>query len=301
MKPVTIPNTFATQAGPIPLVQLDQDFAALQVATNDIATYSNYFIDLSGAANQINVTTTGLTFSYVAGVELAVKVSNTSTSTVVNINVNALGNQLVLLANGLPPSVGQIVSGQILVLMYNGSNFVINSSQGGSIWSAGDGGALVGQPSFGDQGAGTLSVQNAIYSGGIILSPLVGARVNSTSARTSTTLTNDALLLTALATNAVYNFTLGVSISGSVNFNINYSGSFNSGLYIANNIAGGTAQSGYVSTTQTGNVLNNTLTGIYLSGQIQTTSSGNLALSWASASGASVSLGNGALSANRVA
>ena len=54
-KPVTISNIFQNQVGPIPLIELDQNFSALAAVQNDFATYSNYLTDVSGAANQITV------------------------------------------------------------------------------------------------------------------------------------------------------------------------------------------------------------------------------------------------------
>ncbi len=124
MKPVTITYTFQNQSGPIPLAELDTNFSALSAVANDFGTYSNYLIDISGAANQITVTTpAGTTFGYVAGVGLQVKIANTTTSATVNINVNSLGNQPLVNADNSALLPGQFVAGQILYLMYDGTNF----------------------------------------------------------------------------------------------------------------------------------------------------------------------------------
>jgi len=123
-KPIVIPNTFQNQVGPIPLIQLDQDFSALAATQNDFATYSNYLVDVSGAVNQITVSTpAGTTFSYVAGVGVQIKIANTTTSATVNINVNSLGNQPLVNSDGSSLVAGQFVAGQILYLIYDGTSF----------------------------------------------------------------------------------------------------------------------------------------------------------------------------------
>ena len=126
-KPISIPTTFGALTGPIPLSTLDGNFGAVSSAINDISTYSNYFVD-GGVVNAMTVTTTGLTFAYNAGIRLQVKVSNTNTSTAVTLNVNGLGNIAVLNQDGTLPTVGQLVSGTIIDLIYNGSSFVLAGS-----------------------------------------------------------------------------------------------------------------------------------------------------------------------------
>ncbi len=123
-KPVSIPSTFQNQSGPIPLSQLDNNFTQVAAAINDFGTYGNYLIDISGAANQLTVATpVGTTFGYVAGVGLQVKVAVTTTLSTVNINVNTLGNQLILNSDGSSLTVGQFIAGQIISLIYDGANF----------------------------------------------------------------------------------------------------------------------------------------------------------------------------------
>jgi hypothetical protein len=123
---VTVPNQFQAQNGPIPLSQLDNNFTALSGPLNAAATFSNYYVDSSGAANTLTVTISSpQTFSYTAGVRLDVKLSNTNTSSTVNINVNSLGNQAIVNGDGTSVAVGQLVAGMILSLMYNGTNFLL--------------------------------------------------------------------------------------------------------------------------------------------------------------------------------
>src|SRR5579859_3343379 len=93
---VSLPNTFANQSGTIQLALLDQNFSPLASALNALSSFSNYFLDTSGAANAITVTVAApLTFGYTAGIQLQVKLANTTTSGTVVINVNALGNKSV--------------------------------------------------------------------------------------------------------------------------------------------------------------------------------------------------------------
>lgn len=128
-KPITTPFTFQTQAGPIPLSQLDTDFSTAAAAINDFATYSNFLTDTSGAPNQITVTVpVGLTFSYSAGVKLEVLLANTTTSTAVQINVSGLGNKAVQNIDGTVPAIGQLVAGMILQLQFNGTVFLLTGS-----------------------------------------------------------------------------------------------------------------------------------------------------------------------------
>ena len=139
-KPITIPNAFATQPGPIPLIQLDNDFTTCSGAINDLATYANYFVDSSGAANQITVTVNPpLTVSYTAGLTLQIKIANTNTSTAVNINVNALGNISVVNPDGSLPLSGQFTAGGIYSFQYEavtGKFQALTPSRSQSVYSA---------------------------------------------------------------------------------------------------------------------------------------------------------------------
>ncbi len=123
-KPVSIPSTFQNQSGPIPLSQLDNNFTQVAAAINDFGTYGNYLIDISGAANQLTVTTpANTTFTLASGVPIQVKVANATTLATVNINVNSLGNVLIVNADSSALLPGQFSSGQIVSLIYDGTNF----------------------------------------------------------------------------------------------------------------------------------------------------------------------------------
>lgn len=130
-KPVSGQNVFQNQAGPIPLSQLDSNFTLLINAANDVATYANYFVDASGAANTLTVTVTApLTFAYVTGIGLQVKLAFTNTISAVNINVNALGNKPIINNDGSALAVGQLIANSILELIYDGVSFRLQSPTG---------------------------------------------------------------------------------------------------------------------------------------------------------------------------
>lgn len=169
-KPITTPFTFQAQAGPIPLSQLDNDFATAAAAINDFATYSNYLTDTSGAPNQITVTIpVGTTFSYSAGVKLEVLLGNTTTSTAVQINVSGLGNKAVQNIDGSVPAVGQLIAGMILQLQYNGTVFLLTGAASKPVSIAPfivGAGVQLGAPTGGDQGAGTLNLAGGVFDNG---------------------------------------------------------------------------------------------------------------------------------------
>jgi len=205
-KGVVLSFTFATQAGPIPLSDLDTNFGQLAAAVNDFGSYNNYLVDSSGAANTITVTTpANTTFSYVTGQLLQVLLANTNTSATVNINVNSLGNKTVVNQGQTNVGAGQLIAGTILLLQYNGTSFVLLSSGTSGLFASGSaanpsiafltypntgiynpgsntlgfavagvsagiigntGGLQWGTPTGGDQGLGTINVQNGYYLNG---------------------------------------------------------------------------------------------------------------------------------------
>jgi hypothetical protein len=125
-KPLTVTNTFASQAGPIPLSQLDADIAQLALAINDVPTYGNYYSDI-GAVNALAVTVPApLTFTYATGAWLDVLVANNNTSTV-TLNVNALGAKAVVDMSGVALTAGMLLGGGIFRLVYDGTSFRVAS------------------------------------------------------------------------------------------------------------------------------------------------------------------------------
>jgi hypothetical protein len=126
-KPVTLPNVFGSQAGPIPLSQLDADYNVLAAAINDIATYGNYYSD-SGAVNALAITVAGpLTFTYTTGVWFDVLVGNTNTAAA-TLNVNGLGPKAIVDQSGAALLAGALVGGSAYRLVYDGTSFRMLSS-----------------------------------------------------------------------------------------------------------------------------------------------------------------------------
>jgi hypothetical protein len=162
-KPILIANVFATQTGPIPLSELDTNFSTAYAAINDYATYSNYLVDTSGVANTITVTTpANTTFGYTAGVQIQVKVANTTTSTAPQINVNGLGLQNIVNADGSAMVIAQIIAGQLCIFQYDGTAFRL-LSQGGSSAITGVNALAVGPPGTLSFGTGTVNATVNYY------------------------------------------------------------------------------------------------------------------------------------------
>jgi hypothetical protein len=129
--------TFANQSGPIPLAELDTNYLAITAAINSFATYGNFLVDSSGAANSITVTTPGnTTYSYTAGTPLQVQVANTTTISAVQINVNGLGSKTVINADGTALLAGEIVQNQICQFIYDGTSMrLVSSGASGATYS----------------------------------------------------------------------------------------------------------------------------------------------------------------------
>lgn len=123
MKPITVPNTFATQNGPIPLSQLDANFSTAYAAINDPSTYNNYLVD-SGSANSIVASFAGgLTYtSYKAGDLISVKVAVTNTGAT-TINVNSIGSRNAINQGGSAMTAGQLVAAGVYDFVYDGTSF----------------------------------------------------------------------------------------------------------------------------------------------------------------------------------
>ena len=128
---VTVPNTFATATTSIPLSQLDTNFGNLGSAINNAATYSNYAVDV-GVVNNYAIDITGIDTTYVAGIRFQFKAANTNTNAC-SLNVNSQGTKAIVRTNGtdLPP--GSIITGAIVDVMYDGTNFQLMNSEIGGI------------------------------------------------------------------------------------------------------------------------------------------------------------------------
>jgi trimeric autotransporter adhesin len=189
-KPVSISFTFQTQSGPIPLSELDTNFASLAQAINDFATYGNYLIDTSGAANVITVNTPGgTTFSYNAGVPIQVQIAHTTTISGVTINVNGLGSKAVVNNDGSVLIVGAFVVGQILEMMYDGTSFRVLPQPGANTVSS------FAQLTVGPPASGTaltvigLGGANTISANGFVVAQAGNVTINAPSSGSALTMT----------------------------------------------------------------------------------------------------------------
>jgi hypothetical protein len=181
----------------------------------------------------------------------------------------------------------------------------------------GDGGVVVGAPTGGDQGVGTVNATGYYLNGAalpVALAQTVVNQTGTTSKSGSTTLSNDSTLVATLAANATYTFQLMVgaatlgSTATNINCNINFSGSILAGNY---NVGIGSGSGSVIQnwvvasavTTLQFNTQNLSIGNFLITGQIQTTSSGTLALAWAPniTTGTACTLGHGAFIVTRVA
>jgi hypothetical protein len=125
---VVIPNTFANASGTVQTVLLDQDYSALASQANNLNQANNFYAD-TGSANALSITVpSGLAYAFTAGLEFQVKVGNTNTSTTVTLQVNSATAVALRLPTLAAPSVGTILSGMILTLVYDGTYFQIQTA-----------------------------------------------------------------------------------------------------------------------------------------------------------------------------
>lgn len=137
-KPLTIPNVFASEGTGTPnnIPLLDADFTQVANYFNDGSFFSTRGTD-SGAVNAYVVTlpTGYVPSAYNVGMRLVFNPGNTNTGAS-TINVNALGSQTILTANGAALVGGEITAGYDCDLVYDGTNFRILSVSSGQIRSA---------------------------------------------------------------------------------------------------------------------------------------------------------------------
>lgn len=87
---------------------------------------SDYILD-TGSPNVIVLTASPAISSYQTGQQFSFKISNSITSPTVSLNINALGAKNVVRGNSSSPVVGDLISGQMIVVQYDGTNFQIQS------------------------------------------------------------------------------------------------------------------------------------------------------------------------------
>lgn len=126
-RPLTNPVTYGTVSGTEAMSNLDTSFGAVfTTGFNDSALgWVNYGTDI-GAVNAYAVTLTATPSAYVAGMTVSMLPANSNTGAS-TINVNALGTVNIRNALNNPTVSGDIVSGQVVVMTYDGTSFRIVS------------------------------------------------------------------------------------------------------------------------------------------------------------------------------
>lgn len=127
---VTIPNTFAGATTAIPLSQLDANFSNVNATINNALTYSNFALD-TGTANNYLIAITGQTTTYATGLAFQFKAANTNTGAS-TLNVNSQGSISIVKTDGSALVAGDIISGGIVSVMYDGTNFQLLNDAGGA-------------------------------------------------------------------------------------------------------------------------------------------------------------------------
>lgn len=128
-KPAINPTaSYAALSGNQSAGLLDASYLQLYNSINDLATYSNYFVD-SGAANAYVVTglPAGLNFVYADGVILQIKAANPN-SGASTLNAFGSGVKAIVSPSGAALTGGEIVAGQIFVVQAVGGGWQVTTS-----------------------------------------------------------------------------------------------------------------------------------------------------------------------------
>lgn len=179
---------------------------------------------------------------------------------------------------------------------------------------------VVGAPTGGNKGAGTLNAIGVYAQGGVVSLFSASVVQSSTTTHGVAPATNDAVFTVALPAAGTYQFRLDAAVSGiglgggNATYNINYSAGFSSGEFAGLGIFAGTSNtnSGFsISTTAAGSTTNvaggnpgpsGSTGGGSIIGTITTTAAGTLSLGWFGTGGANgTSVGPGVFTVNRVA
>jgi len=118
-------NTFATQSGNIALSLLDTNFSQVASFLNNPNNYTNYLVDSGGANAYVVTFPTGvIPSSYTAGLTVVMKVANANTGAS-TLNVNSLGTKNILNPDASSLSSGQLASGSLVMVVYDGTQFIL--------------------------------------------------------------------------------------------------------------------------------------------------------------------------------
>lgn len=120
-----VPFIINSQTSPIPVTDLDTDFAQLLTDFNDSAIgYVNYAADI-GTANAYVLNLASAPSAYVAGMTVAFFPANSNGTGASTINVNSLGGVNLTDCNAGTPAPGMIKANEAIVAIYDGTQFRI--------------------------------------------------------------------------------------------------------------------------------------------------------------------------------
>jgi hypothetical protein len=105
------------------LAPSDDSFQLAQAVQSGAVNY----VDGGGTANALTAVLSPAPVTLSPGLVIRVKPSLTNTAKGPTINVNGLGAKPIVYADGIGVSDGEMVSGRIAELVYNGTNFVLSN------------------------------------------------------------------------------------------------------------------------------------------------------------------------------
>ena len=256
----------------------------------------------TNSLQRISIATTG-------AITIAAPTSGTALTVNGNVVVAAPASGVALLATGVATQVaaqfnGASTSGQsygaYIAAGTTSADFALlvrNQSAGSNFLEVfGDGGVVVGPPTGGDQGLGTLNAVNLLVNGVAVNPfgvPAIKTITGADNSRTSTTtLTNDATLSYAIPGAGTYRIRAVVWVasgSGGVAFNLNFSGSTSSSVVnYGSSFAGSSFFGNAISTTvnnpQVSAVSTQANGNVLVEAVVTATGAGTLAVAWAQAS-----------------
>lgn len=165
------------------------------------------YLTAGGAADAITVTLDPVPAAYVEGLRLVVKIASTNTGAA-TINVNALGNKSIKRPDGTALQAGDLTAGNVIDLVYDGTNFKIV----GSGIVAAQAAAAVASAS-----AAATSASNAATSAAAAAASAAAAAASEVAAEAAAASINDANLVHktgAENVGGVKTFTDGIIING---------------------------------------------------------------------------------------
>lgn len=129
-----IPFTFANQAGPIPLDQLDQNFAAIVAALNAYQVPA-FVPTVAGTPNAITLTPLTPITAYVRG-QTYIFIPTANNTGAVTIATSGLAPRALKYADGTALTGGELLTNAPYLIEDNGTNYVLmNSAQANGIIS----------------------------------------------------------------------------------------------------------------------------------------------------------------------